>query len=588
MYKKGVFMINITINGNPVHAREDATVLEASREDKYASKQFDINIISLDYLKEVQKQDTSGLCIAEISGMGIVDASTTIVKEGMEIVTNSPEIIERQKKVLKNILDHHDLDCRNCLRTGNCELQEIQHDLRLTKSKTEAKLKTEPVTEDSVIVRDQNKCVRCGRCIAVCEHIQGIGAIKMDGERFEGKVIPSNGSTLKESGCVNCGQCISVCPVGALRERDDTDKIFELIADPEKYVVVQVAPSVRASIGEIFRYPIGSETKGKLAAAVRALGFDRVFDTVLGADMTIMEEATEFVDRMKSGSKLPMFTSCCPGWISYCENNHKELLENISSCKSPQQMFGAMVKTYLAEKEGIAKDKIIVVSVMPCTAKKYELSRPDEDAAGVPDVDFSITNRELGRMIERADISFLALEDEEFDAPLGIGSGAGTIFGATGGVMEAALRTANDWLKGAPQKDIEYKEVRGVDGVKEATYKVGEKDIKVAAVSGLANAESLLKKIESGEAAYDFVEVMACPGGCVNGGGQPQQLAEKRTVIDIRANRAKSLYHLDEKSTLRKSYENSAIKEIYSSYLDEPGSEKAHKYLHTTYQTKEV
>ena len=579
-------MVNITINGYPVHAREGASVLEASREDKYASKQFDINILSLNYLKDVQTQDTSGLCVAEISGRGIVNASTVTVEEGMEVITNSPEVVEAQKKALKNILDHHDLDCRKCLRTGNCELQEVQHSLRMTKTAAEAKRKLEPVTEDSVIVRDHNKCIRCGRCVAVCEHVQGIGAIKMDGEGIDGKVIPSKGTTLEESGCVNCGQCISVCPVGALRERDDIDKIFELIADPEKYVIVQAAPSVRASIGEVFNYPVGSESKGKLAAALRALGFDRVFDTVFGADLTIMEEAAELISRINHNSNLPMFTSCCPGWISYCENNHKELLDHISTCKSPQQMFGAMAKTYLAEKEGIAKDNIVVVSVMPCTAKKYELTRPDENAAGVPDVDFSITNRELGRMIERADISFMALDDEEFDVPLGIGTGAGTIFGATGGVMEAALRTANDWMDGSPQETIDYREVRGVEGVKEGEYRVGDKYIRVAAVSGLANVEKLLDKMESGEAVFDFVEVMACPGGCVNGGGQPQQSSEKRTVTDLRANRAKTLYRLDEKNSVRKSYESSAIKELYGSYLDEPGSEKAHAYLHTTYHAK--
>ncbi len=579
-------MINITINGKSVHAREGATVLEASREDKYASKQYDISILSLNYLKDVQRQDTSGLCIAEIAGRGIVDASTATVEEGMEITTNSPEIVELQKKALKKILDHHDLDCRNCLRTGNCELQEIQHRLRMTKKAAEAKRKAEPITEDGIIVRDQNKCVRCGRCVAVCEQVQGIGAIRMDGEGIEGKVVPSKGETLEESGCVNCGQCISVCPVGALRERDDADRIFSLLSDPEKYVIIQAAPSVRAGIGEIFGYPVGSETKGKLAAALRALGFDRVFDTVFGADLTVMEEASELIDRIKNGGKMPMFTSCCPGWISYCENNHKELLENISTCKSPQQMFGAMVKTYLSEKEGIDKDRMVVVSVMPCTAKKYEITRPDQNAAGVCDVDYSITNRELGRMIERAGISFLALDDEEFDDPLGVGTGAGTIFGATGGVMEAALRTANDWLNGSPQGAVDFKEVRGVEGIKEADCKVGDRTIRVAAVSGLANTEKLLDKIKSGEASYDFIEVMACPGGCVNGGGQPQQQSERRTVTDIRAARAKTLYCLDEKNSVRKSYENSAIKELYDSYLDKLGSDRAHAYLHTTYCAK--
>ncbi len=553
-------MINITINGNPVHAREGATVLEASREDKYASKQYDINVLSLNYLKGVQNEDTSGLCIVEIEGMGIVNASTVVVEEGMVIKTNSPEVVELQKKALKNILDKHDVDCRNCLRTANCELQTIQHTLRTNKPAHEMKYKVESVDDYGIIIRDNNKCVRCGRCVAVCTDIQGIGAIKMDGEGMDGKVVPSKGTTLFESGCVNCGQCIAVCPVGALRERDDVDAVFAAIADPVKYVIVQVAPSVRASIAESFGYPVGSETKGKLAAACRELGFNRVFDTVFGADLTTMEEAKELVERIATGASMPMFTSCCPGWINYCEENHPELLVNISSCKSPQQMFGAMVKTYLAEKEGIAKDNIVVVSVMPCTAKKYEMTRADEAAAGVADVDYSLTNREFARMIDRAGISFLALDDEAFDEPLGIGTGAGTIFGAAGGVMEAALRTAKD--------------IYGVE------------NLRTAAVSGLAEAEKLIEKIKAGEVSYDFVEVMACPGGCVNGGGQPQQSAELQTVVDIRTKRAASLYRLDEESSVRKSYENSAIKELYSNYLGEPGSEKAHAYLHTTYQAK--
>ncbi|MBQ9031393.1 MAG: iron hydrogenase small subunit [Parasporobacterium sp.] len=579
-------MLQITINGKPVTAREGATILEASVEDHYAREQYDIAVMSLQYLKGVQEKDESGLCIAEIPGIGLVNAAETIVTEGMEILTKSPEVIERQKQVLKDILDHHDRDCRNCSRTGNCELQDIQYSLRMTKNPVTDPIETVPLRADSIIVRDDNKCVRCGRCVAVCENLQGIGAIKMEGDGMTARIVPSKGISLIESGCVGCGQCITVCPVGALHERDDVAAVTEALKDPEKYVVIQAAPSVRASISEAFGYPVGSGTKGKLAAALRALGFDRVFDTVFSADLTIMEEANELVERIQNGGSLPMFTSCCPGWINYIETFYGEMLDHVSSCKSPQQMFGAMVKTFLAEKEGIPAEKIVVVSAMPCTAKKRELGRDHQNAAGVPDVDFSLTNRELARMIEQAGISFPGLEDEEFDAPLGIGSGAGTIFGATGGVMEAALRTANDWLNGEAQEAIDFTEVRGISGVKEASYKVGDLELRVAAVSGLKNAAELLNKIKAGEVQYDFVEFMACPGGCVNGGGQPQQKASVRMIKDLRTERALSLYRIDQADRLRKSHENPEIIELYNCFLERPGSEKAHAYLHTQYQAK--
>ena len=577
-------MLQITINGNPITAREGATIYEAAFEDKYARTQFDTDILSLQYFKGLQEKDDSGLCIVEVPGKGIVNALDTTVEDGMAILTKSAEVRERQAKALQEILDHHDRDCRNCSRTGNCELQDVQYSLRMTKKPDKEPIA--PVITDGIIVRDNNKCIRCGRCVAACEKYQGIGAIKMEGEGMSGKVVPSKDATLIESGCVGCGQCITVCPVGALHERDDVAEVLSLVKDPDKYVVIQAAPSVRAGISEAFGYPIGSGTKGKLAAALRKVGFDRVFDTVFSADLTIMEEANELVERIKSGGKLPMFTSCCPGWINYCETFQPDFLDNLSSCKSPQQMFGAMVKTFLSEKEGIPAEKIIVVSTMPCTAKKRELARDHQNAAGVPDVDYSLTTREVARMILQCGISFPGLEDEAFDAPLGIGSGAGTIFGATGGVMEAALRTANDWLNGAEQDEIDFTEVRGVNGVKEATYNVGGVTLRVAAVSGLDNAGKLLEKIRSGEVQYDFVEFMACPGGCVNGGGQPQQKAKVRMIDDIRAERAMTLYRLDKSDMLRKSHENPEIKELYATFLGEPGSEKAHAYLHTKYQAK--
>ena len=579
-------MLQITINGNPVTAREGATIYEAAFEDKYARTQFDLDIPSIQYLKGLQEADASGLCIVEAAGKGVVNAAETLVEPNMSIITDSVEIRNRQKEALQEILDHHDRDCRHCSRTGNCELQDIQHSLRMTKNPAKDPFEAVDIRTDGIIVRDDNKCVRCGRCVKACEKVQGIGAIKMEGEGLTGKIVPSKGETLEDSGCVGCGQCITVCPVGALYERDDVDEVLKLIADPDKFVVIQAAPSVRASISEAFGYPIGSGTKGKLATALRQIGFDRVFDTVFSADLTIMEEANELVERIQSGGTLPMFTSCCPGWINYCETFQSDFLDNLSSCKSPQQMFGAMVKTFLSEKEGIPAEKIVVVSTMPCTAKKRELGRDHQNAAGVPDVDFSLTSRELARMIQKCNISFPGLVDEEFDAPLGIGSGAGTIFGATGGVMEAALRTANDWLNGEPQAAIDFSEVRGVKGVKEATYKVGGLELRVAAVSGLENAKNLLESIREGKAAYDFVEFMACPGGCVNGGGQPQQKAKVRMVNDIRAERAMTLYKLDHGGELRKSHENPEIIELYDTFLGKPGSEKAHAYLHTEYQAK--
>ncbi|BAK47601.1 hypothetical protein CXIVA_16350 [Clostridium sp. SY8519] len=467
-------MLQIMINGNPVPARDGATILEAAYENKYARMQFDTEILSLQYLKGVQEKDDSGLCIVEVQGKGIVNAATTLIESDMKVITDSEAVRYEQKKILQEILDHHDRDCRNCNRTGNCELQDVQHKLRMTKNPVTEAFESVPVKTDGIIVRDDNKCIRCGRCVAACENLQGIGAIKMEGEGLTAKVVPSKGETLIESGCVGCGQCITVCPVGALHERDDVDAVLEMVKDPDKYVVIQAAPSVRAGISEAFGYPIGSGTKGKLAAAMRKIGFDRVFDTVFSADLTIMEEANELVERIQTGGTFPMFTSCCPGWINYIETYYDDMLPHVSSCKSPQQMFGAMVKTFLSEKEGIPADKIVVVSTMPCTAKKRELGRDDQSAAGVPDVDFSLTSRELARMIERCGISFPGLEDEEFDAPLGIGSGAGTIFGATGGVMEAALRTANDWLNGEAQGEVEFKEARGTKDLKESTYKVGD------------------------------------------------------------------------------------------------------------------
>ncbi len=393
---------------------------------------------------------------------------------------------------------------------------------------------------------------------------------------------------LGETSCVACGQCIAVCPVGALSEKDYTDQVFKALADDSKYVIVQTAPAVRAGLGEEFGYPIGTNVEGKMAAALRRLGFDDVFDTDWAADLTIMEEATEFVERFTKGGTLPLITSCSPGWVKYCEHYFPDMTDNLSSCKSPHQMLGAVAKTYYAEKIGKKPEDIIVVSVMPCTAKKFEIQRPDECAAGVPDVDYVLTTRELARMIRRAGLKFNSLPDEDFDNPLGLSAGAGDIFGATGGVMEAALRTAYCWLSGNNEEVVEFHEVRGTDGIKRSTVNINGTEIKVAVASGLANAKELLTRVQSGEEKVDFIEIMACPGGCVNGGGQPQQPASVRNFEDLRALRAKALYDEDSAKTLRLSHLNKDVQALYDEYLEKPGSHKAHEILHTTYVKRTI
>ena len=439
------------------------------------------------------------------------------------------------------------------------------------------------------MIRDNSKCILCRRCVAVCDKWQGVGVINATERGFNTHISCAFENPLGDSSCIHCGQCIAVCPTGALTEKDDTDKVWEALGDPDKHVVVQTAPSVRAGLGECFGLPIGTNVEGKMVAALRRLGFAGVYDTDFAADMTIMEEATEFLHRVKEGGQLPLITSCSPGWVKYCETFHPDFIPNLSSCKSPQQMFGALTKTYYAEKMGLDPASIVVVSVMPCTAKKFEVGRADQSAAGngIPDVDISITTRELARMIDRSGIRFNDLPDEAFDEAMGIASGAGHIFGATGGVMEAALRTAVEVVTGQEASPLEFTAVRGVEGIKEATYQVGDLPVRVCVASGLANADKVLTAIEKGEAHYDFIEIMACPGGCVNGGGQPIQPASVRNVVDLRAERAKALYSEDAGMTLRKSHANPLVQQVYATYLGEPGSEKAHHILHTSYQKRE-
>lgn len=577
-------MVNIKINGMEYSVPEGSTILEAAR---YAG----IKIPTLCYLKDINAIGACRICVVEVKGARTLVASCVYpVNEGMEIFTNTPKVLESRKTTLELILSNHKKECLSCRRSGTCELQALCVEYNVDENKFAGENPAVEIDDSAEhMIRDNSKCILCRRCVAACNAYQGVGVIGANERGFAVQIASPFDMGLAETACVSCGQCITACPTGALTEKDNTAEVLEAIADPDKFVVVQPAPAVRASLGEAFGLPIGTNVEGKMIAALRRLGFDKVFDTNFSADLTIMEEAHEFLDRVQNGGTLPMITSCSPGWIRYCENYFPEFIPNLSTCKSPQQMFGAIVKTYYAQKLGKNPEDIVSVSVMPCTAKKYEVKRDDQQAAGIPDVDITITTRELARLIEREGIMFNELPDEKPDSPLGTGTGAGVIFGATGGVMEAALRTAAWKLSGENNDSpIEFKEVRGVEGIKEATYNVGGKEIKVAVASGLANAKTLLKKVKAGEADYQFIEIMACPGGCVNGGGQIIQPASVRNFIDIRAERAKVLYDLDLSNPLRRSHENPDIKKLYDEFLGEPNSHKAHEILHTSYKAQKL
>ncbi len=576
--------ITVKVNGVEVSVPKGATVLEAAHAAGF-------EIPTLCYMKEINEIGACRICVVEVNegrGFRLVAGCVYPCTDNMEILTASPKVIESRKKTLELILSTHDRKCLSCVRSGNCELQKLCKDYGIEDaSKYDGANNVYEVDNSAAhMYRDNNKCILCRRCVAVCANTQGIGVIGANERGFKTYIGSAFDMGLGETSCVSCGQCIAVCPVGAIAEKDYIKPVLEAIADPEKVVLVQTAPAVRAGLGECFGLPIGTNVEGKMVAALRRLGFDKVFDTDFAADLTIMEEANEFLDRVKNGGKLPLITSCSPGWVKYCEHYFPEMTENLSSCKSPQQMFGAVAKTYYAEKMGIDPKNIVMVSIMPCTAKKFEIGRDDQNAAGVPDVDYSLTTRELGRMIERSGINFLGLADEKFDDPLGISTGAAVIFGATGGVMEAALRTAVYTLTG--ENPIDFPEVRGTEGIKEATYNVAGMDVKVAVASGLANAKELLEKVQKGEADYHFIEIMGCPSGCVNGGGQPQVAMGIRNFVDIRAERAKVLYNIDAEMPVRQSHENPAIKALYDEFLEKPGSHKAHELLHTTYVKRSV
>lgn len=571
-------MVNIKINNMPLSVPKGISILEAART-------AGIEIPTLCYLKKINEIGACRICMVEVKGArSLVTACVYPVNEGMEIFTNTERVRKSRKTTLELILSTHDRKCLSCIRSGTCELQQLCKEFGVD---NEGRFDgANPVHEydDSAIhmIRDNGKCILCRRCVAACQaqHISVIGA---NARGFDTHIGSAFEKPLDSVACVSCGQCIVNCPTGAIYEKDDTAKVLEAINDPEKFVVVHTAPSIRVTLGECFGMHIGTNVQGKMVAALRRLGFDKVFDTDFGADLTIVEEANEFLGRVQNGGVLPMITSCSPGWIKYCEHYYPDMLDHLSSCKSPQQMSGAVIKTWYAEKMGIDPKDIVVVGIMPCTAKKFETKRENQSASGYPDVDYSLTTRELGRMIDSAGIFFKHLPDEEFDNPLGDSTGAAVIFGATGGVMEAALRTAVEKLSGEELKSLDFTEVRGTEGIKEASYTVNGMEIKVCVVSGLANANTIMEKVKNGTADYHFIEIMGCPGGCVNGGGQPIQHAVVRNFVDLRARRAAALYEADKDMPLRKSHESEAVKRLYAEFLGEPGSHKAHEVLHTSY-----
>lgn len=573
-------MVNIKINGMPLSVPKESTVLEAAR---YAG----IDIPTLCFLKDLNQIGACRMCVVEVKGARSLVASCVYpVNEGMEVFTNTPKVQKSRKMTLELLLSVHDRNCLACKRSGNCELQTLCNQLGVDKSDHFDGAKPAAEKDESTLhlVRDNGKCIVCRRCVAACAD-QHVGVIGTNSRGFDTHIGCAFEHPLSDVTCVGCGQCIVNCPTGALTEHDQCADVLAVLNDPEKTVIVQTAPAIRATLGECFGMPIGTNVKGKMVAALRRLGFDKVFDTDFGADLTIVEEANELIERIQNNGPLPLITSCSPGWVKFCEHYYPQLLPNVSSCKSPQQMTGAMIKTWYAQKNNLDPKNIVVVSVMPCTAKKFEVQRDDENAAGagIQDVDIAITTRELARLINLAQINFARLPDEEFDSAMGVTTGAAAIFGATGGVMEAALRTAADTLEGKSLDSVEYEAVRGTEGTKEALYQIAGMNVKVAVVSGLNNANELLNKVKNGKADYQFIEIMCCPGGCVNGGGQPIQPASVRNFTDLKAERAKALYEEDQNLPLRKSHESPIVKLAYEEFLGKPGSHKAHEVLHTTY-----
>jgi len=573
--------VKLWIDDREVVADKGGNLLEAA-------KSIGVEVPSLCYLRGINEAGVCRVCLVEVDSGGrrSLQASCVYpVSEGLKIYTNSPRARRARKRVVELMLSEHDRDCTNCARTLNCELQRLADEMGIRKLRVKGETHNYPISrKNPFIVRDYNKCIKCRRCESVCREVQGVNVYTAKNRGYETVIAPAFMKDLGEVDCISCGQCLMACPTGSLTEREYIDEVWRAIEDPEKVVIAQAAPAIQVSIGESFGIAPGTAVTGKLAAALRRIGFDKVFSTEFAADLTIVEEAHELLERLEGHGKLPLISSCSPGWVKFCEHFYPQFLDNLSTCKSPMEMFGALIKTYLAEKENIDPRKMVVAGIMPCTAKKFEAARQELVTRGSRDVDYVLTTRELARMLRSAGIRFDQLPDEEFDKPLGLSTGAGAIFAATGGVTEAAVRTALSLTGGQDNTVIEFKEIRGLKGIKESKVQIKGRPVRIAVAHGTRNARKLMEKIKSGE-HYDFVEIMACPGGCVGGGGQPIQgtVSKKEAAAEAKTKRTQALYRIDADKKFRRSHENPAVKQLYKDFLGEPLSERAKEILHTSY-----